>query len=86
MYAKKKYMSIFGRLQNRITIIGHLDKYYNLFKSQDTLVTDDVYSDLNIEELFHYSNRCISPVGEMLLYYRLRHLSRSDELRVGKGC
>ncbi len=80
MYAKKKYMSIFGRLQNRITIIGHLDKYYNLFKSQDTLVTDDVYSDLNIEELFHYSNRCISPVGEMLLYYRLRHLSKNSNL------
>lgn len=74
---RNKYQSTFGTLQNKISNITHLDKYFKLFKSQNTLVSDEVYNDLNLENFFHYANRCVSPIGEMLLYYKLRHLSRN---------
>ena len=78
--AKKKYISTFGTLQNKISNIAHLDKYFNLFKSQNTHLTDDVYNDLNIEDLFHYSNHCLSPIGEMLLYHKLRHQTKNENI------
>lgn len=72
----KKNNSIFGKLPNKTSEISHIDRYYNRFKSKEA-IADDVYNDLNIEDLYHYSNRCITPIGEMVLYYKIRHLCRN---------
>lgn len=77
---KRKNKSVFGQLQNKTSDISSVEKYFKLFQSNDTAISDDIYHDLNIEAFFHYSNRCISPAGEMMLYYRLRHLSKDADV------
>ena len=76
---KKEKVSRYGKLSDTFTNIENIDKYFEIYKLKDTSVTDEVYNDLNIEDIFHYSNRCISPIGEMILYYKLRHVSTTTE-------
>lgn len=34
--------------------------------------------DIDLDDLFGYSNRCINPVGELMLYDRFRQMKRSE--------
>lgn len=75
---EKNKISMFGKLPDKVSNISQIDTYFNMFKSKDA-ISDDVYNDLNIEDLFHFSNRCVTPIGEMILYCRFRHLHRSGD-------
>lgn len=68
----------FGELNDNSSEISDIRTYFDLFNDDASAISDAEYNDLNIEDLFDYSNRCITPIGEMLLYYKLRHLSKSD--------
>lgn len=76
----KKRESVFGKLQDKVLSVEYIDRYFEICKLKDTSIADEMYSDLNIEDLFYYLNRCISPVGDMILYNKLRHLSTNTNL------
>lgn len=73
---KKETISTFGEFKTNSSDIEQINRYFNLFKCDKNLIEDEIYNDLNIEDLFNYSNRCITPMGEMLLYYKLRHFRK----------
>ena len=68
----------FGELKGDSSEIRDISVYFDLFQNDAYSIADAQCIDLNIADLFDYSNRCLTPVGEMLLYHKLRHLSKSD--------
>lgn len=76
--SKKDTTTPFGKLKSDSSDIGQIRTYFDLFKNNATAIADEQYNDLNLEDFFNYSNRCVTPVGEMLLYSRVRHISKSN--------
>lgn len=75
---KKSAASPFGRLKNDASDMQTTKTYFDLRRGDSHTIADEQCNDLNLDDFFDFSNRCISPVGEMLLYARLRRLSRED--------
>lgn len=72
--------STFGKVKCDPSDVEDIRTYFDLFKEDANALTDELYDDLDIEELFAYSNRCITSMGEMLLYYKMRHLIRRNSV------
>lgn len=80
--SKKHTIATFGAQKADCPNIEYIRAYFDLFKDDSSYIPEEQYNDLNLEDLFIYSNRCITPVGEMLLYFKLRHIAKSGtELR-----
>lgn len=80
----KHKATVFGKFPGNESGIGAIRPYYDLYKDDATSIADAEYNDLDIENLFNFSNRCLTPIGEMLLYHRFRHLSKSDSATTGE--
>ncbi len=76
--SKRIDTAIFGKLQEDPSEVRDIKIYFDLFKDEKAFIDDLQSNDLNIEDLFYFANRCITPVGEMLLYHKLRHISKSN--------
>ncbi|MEG2023169.1 MAG: hypothetical protein RRZ83_03530 [Alistipes sp.] len=76
--SKKHTNTTFGIDKTDSSDIKYTRIYFDLFKNDSRSLSEAQYNDLNLEELFNYLNRCITPVGEMLLYYKLRHIAKSN--------
>lgn len=74
---KKVHKSMFGTLKDNPTEIDSIRTYLRLYRGEDVALDDDVCKDIGLNDLFGYSNRCITPVGELMLYDRFRQMKRS---------
>lgn len=75
---KKSSESRFGKLKNDSSDLETTKTYFGLRGSAMQTLTDEQCDELDLDDFFDFSNRCITPVGEMLLYARIRRLSRED--------
>lgn len=73
-----KWCTTFGKLKSDPSEIENIRSYFDLFKDDTHAIDDEQYHDLDIEDLFCFANRCITPVAEMLLYHKMRHLSQNN--------
>lgn len=80
----KSSASVFGKFRGNVSEIRTVRAYFDIYKDDATSITDAQYNDLDIENLFNFSNRCLTPIGEMLLYHKFRHLSKSDSVATGE--
>ncbi len=74
---KKIHISTFGALKDDPTDIDSIRAYLRFYRGEDVALDDDVCKDIDLDDLFGYSNRCITPVGELMLYDRFRQMKRS---------
>ena len=70
---KRKSCTEYGKLKTDLSDIRDIRTYHDLFK-EDTCLDEAECMDLDLDDLFEFSDRCITPVGEMLLYSKLRHM------------
>ena len=70
---KRKSCTEYGKLKTDMSDIRDIRTYHDLFK-EDTCLDEAECMDLDLDDLFEFSDRCITPVGEMLLYSKLRHM------------
>ncbi|MFR9503247.1 MAG: hypothetical protein SNH73_02195 [Rikenellaceae bacterium] len=77
---KSTQNDLFGKFPEKMPDISQIDNYFNIYRSEDA-ASDDLYNDLNIEELYLFSNRCVTPIGEMVLYHKFRDLHRDDDIK-----
>ena len=70
---KRKSRTEYGKLKTDLSDIRDIRTYHDLFKEGSSLDEDEC-RDLDLDDLFEFSDRCITPVGEMLLYSKLRHM------------
>lgn len=75
-HMSRKSITEYGKLKTDLSQISDVRRYHDLFK-EDPCLDEAECADLDLDDLFEFSDRCITPVGEMLLYSKLRHL-RSD--------
>lgn len=73
----KSTTTTFGKPKSNSSDLNQIRTYFDLFQSDANSITEAQYNDLNLEDIFNYSNRCLTPIGEMLLYCKLRHISKS---------
>ena len=74
---KQIHKSTFGILKDNPTDIDSIRAYLRFYRGEDVALDDDVCKDIDLDDLFGYSNRCITPVGELMLYDRFRQMKRS---------
>ena len=74
---KKVHKSTFGMLKDNPTDIDSIRAYLRFYRGEDVALDDDVCKDIDLDDLFGYSNRCITPVGELMFYDRFRRMKRS---------
>ncbi len=74
---KQIHKSTFGILKDNPTDIDSIRAYLRFYRGEDVTLDDDVCKDIDLDDLFGYSNRCITPVGELMLYDRFRQMKRS---------
>lgn len=74
---KKVHKSTFGVLKDDPTDIDNIRSYLRCYRGDDVVLDDDVCKDIDLDDLFGYSNRCITPVGELMLYDKFRQMKRS---------
>ena len=72
----RKSITEYGKLKTDLSQISDIRAYHDLFK-EDPCLDEAECRDLDLDDLFEFSDRCITPLGEMLLYSKLRHM-RSD--------
>ncbi len=70
----------FGQLKDDPSDIGTIRSYHRLYRGEDVALDDAVCSDIDLDELFCYADRCITPVGELVLYDRFRQMKRSSRV------
>ena len=73
---KQIHKSTFGVLKDDPTDIDNIRSYLRSYRGDDVVLDDDVCKDIDLDDLFGYSNRCITPVGELMLYDRFRQMKR----------
>ena len=69
--------TIFGALKDNPSDIESIREYLHLYRGKDVSLDDDVFKDVDLDDLFCYADRCITPVGELMLYDRFRQMKRS---------
>ena len=74
---KQIHKSTFGILKDNPTDIDSIRAFLRFYRAEDVTLDDDVCKDIDLDDLFGYSNRCITPVGELMLYDRFRQMKRS---------
>ena len=74
---RKVRKSTFGVLKDDPTDIDNIRSYLRCYRGDDVVLDDDVCKDIDFDDLFGYSNRCIMPVGELMLYDKIRLMKRS---------
>lgn len=74
---KKVHKSTFGVLKDDPTDIDNIRSYLRCYRGDDVVLDDDVCKDIDLDDLFGYSNLCITPVGELMLYDKFRQMRRS---------
>lgn len=77
--SKKHAIAPFGAPKADTPDIEHIRSYFDLFRNDSDAIADEQCNDLNLEELFVYADRCLTPIGEMLLYCKLRRIAKSDD-------
>lgn len=75
---KQIHKSTFGILKDNPTDIDSIRAYLRFYRGEDVALDDDMCKDIDLDDLFGYSNRCITPVGELMLYDRFRQMRRSE--------
>lgn len=70
----------FGLLNDEPSEMKHLKEYFNVYQGKDVALDDDVCRDIDLDDMFCYVDRCITPIGELMLYYRFRRMKRSCRL------
>lgn len=78
---RKKHMTedsgtIFGALKDNPSDIESIREWLHLYRGKDVALDDDVCRDIDLDDLFCYADRCITPVGELMLYDRFRQMKR----------
>lgn len=72
----------FAGSKHRIADIDDISSYSDLLEADGNSVANKrLCDDLDISELFRYIDRCISSVGEMKLYYRLRNAMNCNSIK-----
>lgn len=79
---KEKTVIKYGYLKTDISDIGDIRKYHDLFNDPSRSLSEAECGDLNLDDFFEFSDRCVTPVGEMLLFSKLRHRGRDKMFRV----
>lgn len=77
---KTVHRSTYGILKENPTDIDSLGAYLRLYRGEDVAVDDDVCKDIDLDDVFGYCNRCITPIGEVMLYDRFRQMKRSSRI------
>lgn len=82
---RKKHMpndpsTRFGALKDNPSDIESIREYLHLYRGEDVALNDDVCRDIDLDDLFCYADRCITPVGELMLYDRFRQMKRSGRV------
>ncbi len=68
--------TIFGALKDNPSDIESIREWLHLYRGKDVALDDDVCRDIDLDDLFCYADRCITPVGELMLYDRFRQMKR----------
>ena len=68
--------TIFGALKDNPSDIESIREWLHLYRGKDVALDDDVCRDIDLDDLFCYADRCITPVGELMLYDRFRKMKR----------
>ena len=74
---RKVRKSTFGVLKDDPTDIDNIRSYLRCYRGDDVVLDDDGCKDIDLDDLFGYSNRCITPVGELMLYDKINFLESS---------
>ena len=77
---KSAFKSGFGLLKDNPSDVEYIRGCYRLYKGDDIPLGDDICRDVDVDGLFGYANRCLTPVGELMLYDRFRQMKRSRRL------
>lgn len=80
MLMKDSIKNRFGLLNDEPSEMKHLKEYFNMYQGKDVALDDDVCRDIDLDDMFYYADRCITPIGELMLYYRFRRMKRSCRL------
>lgn len=70
----------FGIPKENPSNIESIRTYLHLYRGEDVVLDDAICRDINLDEIFCYADRCLTPVGELLLYDRFRQMKRSRRL------
>ena len=70
---KRKGSTEYGKLKTDLSEIRDIRIWHDLFK-KGPFLDEAECRDLDLDDLFEFSDRCITPLGEMLLYSKLRHM------------
>ena len=77
---KGNHNTTFGIPKENPSDIESIRTYLHLYRGEDVVLDDAVCRDINLDEIFCYADRCLTPVGELLLYDRFRQMKRSRRL------
>ena len=67
----------FGLLKDDPSDIETIRACHRLYKGDDVALDDAICRDIDLDDLFCYADRCITPVGELILYDRFRQMKKS---------
>ena len=65
----------YGKLKTALSEIRDIRTYHDLFHEGPCCLDESEWKDLDMDDLFEFADRCITPVGEMLQYSKLHHMN-----------
>lgn len=77
---KRVSKSGFGLLKDHPSDVEHIRGCHRLYRGDDVPLDDDICRDVDVDGLFGYADRCLTPIGELMLYDRFRQMKRSRRL------
>ncbi len=74
------FRSPFGVLKDNPSDIENIREYLVLYRGEGVALDDDVCRDIDLDDMFCYANRCMTPLGELMLYDRFRQMKRNRRI------